>query len=208
MLIIIIGYIVFAHFNLHIPPSQQVKQLVYSDYYSGNHFVLNSSSKLYEITIEDFLSSDKVSRSSIYSFSCVIDGKHLKASLEYPGTPKRQYYGFPRLSHNEKYILITSQEISSAKNITLASAYYLFLIQVIDGIEYAYPCIYDASMIPLSIISSSKDFKYIRESRIYDSHNDADVCDYLKKHSQTNPEWSYKLLADDLRNHYHLLLKR
>lgn len=204
----LIGYMITLHFNLYIDPSLHIKKMVFSDYYQGNHFILGSSAKLYEISITEYQTKDDRSRSSRYGFTSIIEGMSIEAYIDYPGTPQRQYYGFPRLSSGEKYILITSQELSSKKTISLVSGYYLFLIQNIDGVEYAYPCVYDTSMIPLSIISDSENFKYVSESQIYDSWYDADVCDYLKKYSHSNPEFSYKLLADDLRQKYHLLLRR
>lgn len=185
----------------------QIKKLVFVDYYSGNHFICSASSKLYEIKITEYISHDDIKRSTTYNFSYVnSSGTKEYSLLEYPGTPQLQYYGFPRLRSGKTYILITSMEPLNNKTIKLSYGYNLFYLQTIDSTTYAYPYIYDSSMIPLSVISENIPFKYKSESTIYDSWSDADVCDWLDKYNHKNPEYQYKLLADDLIDKYRRLL--
>ena len=196
--------IVYLAFDLQIPLTMRVDEIVFYDIYASNHFLLSSSSKLYDITIDRYIGSDNVKRESYYSFTCTVDGNKIESTLSYPGTPNRQYVGFPRLTRGERYILICGDSLTSGRAV---DSYYLFYLQEVDGVEYAYPIYYDQSMIPLSVICDNVQFKYISESRIYDEWHDEDVYDWFEVRSMEIPEFTYKLPANELRENYRLLTR-
>lgn len=206
-LLLVGGTIVFFSYHLYIPLNQQIKTMINIDYYDGNHYLCSNASKLYEIEICGYESHSEKSRSTDYIIEFDENNITYKAIIEYPGTPQKQYYSFPRLTKGEKYILITDRDLRTPNSrLRKSEGWYLFLLQEIDSIEYAYPCIIDLSMVSLSVISENIPFKYVYESQIYDSWDDADVCALFERTGQKNPEFQYKLRADDLRNNYQRIL--
>ena len=207
VLLIAGGVMSFFAFHFYIPLDRQIRKMIYIDYYDGNHYLCPDSSGLYEIEICGYEGCSEDQRSTDYSFRFEEDNITYKAVIEYPGTPQKQYYSFPRLSKGEKFILITGVDLRKpGRRLAKSEGYYLFLLQEIDGVEYAYPCIIDLSMVSLTLAGDQIPFKYVYESRIYDSWDDADVCDLLEKNGQKNPEYQYKLRADDLRSNYRNIL--
>lgn len=162
---------------------------------------------LYEITIDGYVSHDDHALCTVYRYTTEVNGEKVQATLTYPGTPKRQFYGFPRLRKGKTYILITGDEnVAKGKQVKLP--YYLFYVQSIDGTDYAYPLVCDTSMVSLTTLGACENFRYVDESQVYDTWYDGDVCDYLGISGRTNPEWSYKISVEALRNHYIFLLRR
>jgi len=149
----------------------------------------------------EYVSHDDGERQTVYCFTMTSDdGTTYTAEADYPGTPKRQYYRYPRLRDSMELVILTDPE--KAARGKLYDAYWLFVLQEIDGETYAYPLLFDPEITPYALLGDQAEFAYQEESLIYDPWYDADV---LKK--CVNPEFAYKVKYSDLEKNYPKILR-
>lgn len=192
-------WLFFFH-TMWIPSDMRIANLVQTDIFRGSHMQLGNGSKLLSVDDVEYVSHDDRKRHTVYRFTMTdTDGTPYQAEAYYPGTPKRQYYRYPRLRDSMKLVILTDPEEAAKGN--LRDAYWLFILQEIDGETYAYPLLMDDEMTPYTLLGERVDFKYQEESLIYDPWYDADV---LKK--CVNPEYAYKVRYNDLQKNYWKIL--
>ena len=194
---------VFFIGQLWIVPGQRVGAVVEYDYFSGRHMQLGEGAEIYEIADVDFLRADSVRRRSEYRFVLKDEnGVTAEVTAYYPGTPKRQYYGLPRLRASMDLLVIADPD--DRAHGSLDEGYWLFVQQTIDGEDYVYPLLYDDALCPYSSFGERIPFSYREESRIYHPWYDADV---LKKYEKCgNCEYAYKVRYSDFISNYTKIL--
>jgi len=196
---------VFFSLHLWIPRSLQLQKLVQHDVFYGGYMQLSAGAKLYDITDIVFYESDTLRQESRYCITVSgTESAGMTAYLTYPGTPSRQYYGYPRLRDSMRLMIIADPEDLSDGE--LGTGYILFRIQEIDGEEYAYPLYMSDSLRFCSVLGDRIPFRYTDESQIYDTWYDADVLAHCQKIGWKNPEYVYKLKLSDLLENYTKIL--
>lgn len=193
----------FFEYTMWIPRDMRIAKLIQHDIFSDGrgHMQLVKGAELYSVENVDYVSHDDRKCHTVYRLTLAnTDGTAYQAEIEYPGTPKRQYYRYPRLRDSMKLVILTYPENVEAGK--LHDAYWLFLLQEIDGETYAYPLLFDPEIAPYSLLGERVEFSYQEESLIYDPWYDADV---LKK--CVNPEFAYKLKYSDLKKNYPKILR-
>lgn len=205
MVIAVLGAAVrlFFEHTMWIPADMRIAKLIQYDIFSDGrgHMQLVKGAELYSVENVKYVSRDDRKYHTVYRLTIAnTDGTTYQAEIEYPGTPKRQYYRYPRLRDSMELVILTYPENVEAGK--LHDAYWLFLLQEIDGETYAYPLLFDPEIAPYSLLGERVEFAYQEESLIYDPWYDADV---LKK--CVNPEFAYKLKYSDLKKNYPKILR-
>jgi len=191
----------FIDNTMWIPAEIRVAKLVQYDVFSGKHMQLGKGCRLYTVDNVEYVSHDDGKRRTTYHFTMTADdGTIYTAEAEYPGTPKRQYYRYPRLRDSMELVILANP--GEAASSELRNEYWLFLLQEIDGKTYAYPLLFDPEITPYTLLGDRVEFAYQEESLIYDPWYDADV---LKK--CVNPEFAYKVKYSDLEKNYPKILR-
>ena len=186
---------------LWIPAEMRIAKMVQYDVFSGKHMQLGKGCQLYTVDNVEYVSCDDGERQTVYRFTITSDdGTASTAEAYYPGTPKRQYYRYPRLRDSMELVILTDPEnVVMGK---LYESYWLFVLQEINGETYAYPLLFDPEITPYTLLGERVEFAYQEESLIYDPWHDADV---LKKY--VNPEYAYKVKYSDLEKNYPKILR-
>ena len=203
LMLVVLGVVVWLYFEntLWIPFDMRVTKVIQADIFSGSHLQLGKGCQLLSVQDVAYVSHDDGKRRTVYRFTLTdTDGTTYEAEAYYPGTPKRQYYRYPRLRDSMKLVILTQPE--NAAEGKLYDAYWLFVLQVIDGETYAYPLLFDPEITPYTLLGDRVEFAYQEESVIYDPWYDADV---LKK--CVNPEFAYKVRYSDLQKNYPKILR-
>ena len=191
----------FIDNTMWIPAEMRIAKLVQYDVFSGKHMQLGKGCRLYTVDNVEYVSHDDGERQTTYRFTITADdGTAYTAEADYPGTPKRQYYRYPRLRDSMELVILTDPEKAARGN--LYDAYWLFVLQEIDGEIYAYPLLFDPEITPYKLLGDRVEFAYQEESLIYDPWYDADV---LKK--CVNPEYAYKVKYSELQKNYPKILR-
>ena len=72
---------------------------------------LGKGCQLYTVDNVEYVSHDDGERQTVYCFTITADdGTAYTAEAEYPGTPKRQYYRYPRLRDTMELVILTDPE--------------------------------------------------------------------------------------------------
>ena len=187
--------------TMWIPADMRAAQVVQYDIFAGKHMQLGRGAELFTVNNAEYVSHDNAERHTVYRFTMTdAGGTTYEAVAYYPGTPKRQYCRYPRLRDSMELVVLTNPE--NAANGALRDAYWLFVLQKIDGETYAYPLVFDPEITPYTLLGERVEFAYQEESVIYDPWYDADV---LKKCE--NPEFAYKVRYSDLEKNYPKILR-
>ena len=193
-------WLFFAN-TMWIPSDMRAAQVVQHDVFSGRHMQLGKGNSLFTVEDVEYVSHDDVERRTVYRFTIAdTDGTTYKAEAYYPGTPKLQYYRYPRLRDSMALVILTDPE--DAARGKLRDEYWLFLLQEIDGETYAYPLLFDPELTPYSLLGERAEFRYQEESLIYDPWYDADVLKLCG-----NAEYAYKVRYSDLQKNYPKILR-
>lgn len=180
-----------------IPREIKLKNLYYVDIFRGKHTVFGDDCDAILVTVKTAVKTDPSSKRTVYAYSSERgDGVFL-----YPGTPKGQIYGYPRLREGERLFLLGSADQT-------AHFSWLFRVRTVDGTDYAYPLLYDEEMIPLSVLGESLLFTDDAERSIYDPWYDEDVFKYLAKTGRAAPAYRYKTTLENLLKNYQKLTRR
>ena len=184
------GVSAYHVFDWQIPPGQKLVALHVRDVFQGRHTALGEGAQAVVVTVEGIRETDRAGRETLYAFTSEAgDG-----SFWYPGTPKGQVYGYPRLRRGERLVLIAGEIGEGMK----AGCFWLFRIGTADGEETVYPLFYDDAIIPLTALGDSLSFADEAERSIYDPWYDEDVFKYLAKTGRTAPAYKYKTTLDNL----------
>lgn len=203
LILVALGLAVWQYFEntMWIPSDMRVSKVIQADIFSGSHMQLGKGCQLLSVQDVEYVSHDDGKRHTVYRFTMTnTDGTTYKAEAYYPGTPKRQYYRYPRLRDTMELVILTDPE--KAAEGKLYDAYWLFVLQEIDGENYAYPLLFDPEITPYALLGDRVEFAYQEESLIYDPWYDSDV---LKK--CVNPEFAYKVRYSDLQKNYPKILR-
>ena len=191
----------FIDNTMWIPADMRAKQVVRYDVFNGKHMQLGRGAKLFSVNDVEYVSCNDAERNTVYRFTITDDdGTTYQAEACYPGTPKRQYYRYPRLRDSMELLILTNPEDAAGGE--LRNEYWLFLLQEIGGETYAYPLLFDPEITSYTLLGERVEFAYVEESLIYDPWYDADV---LKKCANT--EFAYKVRYSDLQKNYRKILR-
>lgn len=181
----------YFFFDWQIPRDIRLTNLYYVDIFKGKHTVFGDDCDAILVTVKSAVKTDPSSKRTEYAYSSERgDGVFL-----YPGTPKGQIYGYPRLREGERLFLLCSADQT-------AHFSWLFRVRTVDGTDYAYPLLYDEEMIPLSVLGESLPFTGNAERSIYDPWYDEDVFKYLAKTGRAAPAYKYKTTLENLLANY------
>ena len=175
-------------FDWQIPRDQKLVRLYAVDVFRGKHTVLGEGTAAVVVTIEGLRETDDRNRRSLYAYS----SKNGRGSFWYPGTPKGQIKGYPRLRRGERLVLVSAEAGERQQD------FWLFRIGEADGTEYVYPLYYDDEIIPLTVLGESLPFRDDDERRIYDLWYDEDVYKWLAKTGHSAPVFRYKTTLGNL----------
>lgn len=182
LLLSVAGAVLYFALDLQIPPDQKLVRLYTRDVFQGTHTVLGDGAKAVPVTVSGIRETDTVGKRTLYAYTSVEgDG-----SFWYPGTPKGQVYGYPRLRKGERLVMIADAVGEKQRS------FWLFRIREIEGEEFVYPLLYDDSIIPLTVLGESLPFTSDAERSIYDPWYDKDVFRNLAKTGRTAPAYRYK----------------
>jgi len=182
LLLSLAGAVLYFALDWQIPPDQKLVRLYTRDVFHGTHTVLGDGARAVPVTVSGIRETDTVGKRTLYAYtSAEGDG-----SFWYPGTPKGQVYGYPRLQRGERLVMIADAVGEKQRS------FWLFRIREIEGEEFVYPLLYDDSIIPLTVLGESLPFISDEERSIYDPWYDEDVFKNLAKTGRTAPAYSYK----------------
>ena len=185
---IVFGILYFA-LDLQIPPSEKLVKLYFTDVFQGAHTVRGEGTEALIVTVEGIRETDvSAKRRTLYAFT----SERGSGSFWYPGTPKGQVYGYPRLRAGERLVMIGDGAEEDQRSVCL------FKIAETDGVEYVYPLLYDGEIIPLTVLGESLEFEDDLERSIYDPWYDEDVFRYLAKIGRAAPAYKYKTTLENL----------
>ena len=184
---IVFGILYFA-LDLQIPPSEKLVKLYFTDVFQGAHTVRGEGTALI-VTVEGIRETDvSAKRRTLSAFT----SERGSGSFWYPGTPKGQVYGYPRLRAGERLVMIGDGAEEDQRSVCL------FKIAKTDGVEYVYPLLCDGEIIPLTVLGESLEFEDDLERSIYDPWYDEDVFRYLAKIGRAAPAYKYKTTLENL----------
>ena len=198
VLVLLAAALISLYFLLdwQIPQDRKLTTLYYTDVFRGKHTVFGDDCDALLVTVKGMVSTDASAKRTVYAYSSERgDGVFL-----YPGTPKGQIYGYPRLREGERLFLIGNMNQT-------AVFVWIFRVRSVGGTDYAYPLLYDEEMIPLSTLGDSLPFEGDRERSVYDPWHDEDVFKYLKKYRKTAPAYPYKTTLENLTKNYRKLTR-
>ncbi len=179
---IVFGILYFA-LDLQIPPSEKLVKMYFTDVFQGAHTVRGEGTEALIVTVEGIRETDvSAKRRTLYAFT----SERGSGSFWYPGTPKGQVYGYPRLRAGERLVMIGDGVGEEQRS------FWLFRIREIEGEEFVYPLLYDDSIIPLTVLGESLPFTSDSERSIYNPWYDEDVFKNLAKTGRTAPAYRYK----------------
>lgn len=182
LLLSLAGAAAYFILDWQIPPDQKLIRLYTRDVFQGKHTVLGDGAKAVPVTVSGIRETDTVGKRTLYAYtSAEGDG-----SFWYPGTPKGQVYGYPRLRKGERLVMIADAVGEEQRS------FWLFRIREIEGEEFVYPLLYDDSIIPLTVLGESLPFTSDSERSIYNPWYDEDVFKNLAKTGRTAPAYRYK----------------
>ncbi|MBR5680840.1 MAG: hypothetical protein IKX19_09325 [Clostridia bacterium] len=185
---IVFGILYFA-LDLQIPPSEKQVKLYFTDVFQGAHTVRGEETEVLIVTVEGVRETDvSAKRRTLYAFT----SERGSGSFWYPGTPKGQVYGYPRLRAGERLVMIGDGAEEDQRSV------WLFKIVETDGVEYVYPLLYDGEIIPLTALGESLEFEDDLERSIYDPWYDEDVFRYLAKIGRAAPAYKYNTTLENL----------
>ncbi|MBO7403840.1 MAG: hypothetical protein J6V24_02660 [Clostridia bacterium] len=188
LLAVLGGVLLYFALDLQIPPSKKLVKLYFTDVFRGRHTVHGEGAEAFVLTVEGVREIDTVQRKTLYAFTSECGG----GSFWYPGTPKGQICGVPRLRRGERLVMIGGEAGERQQSV------WFFKIAEFDGVEYVYPLLYDEEIIPLSVLGESLSFRDDDERRIYDPWYDEDVYKYLAKIGRAAPAYKYKTTLENL----------
>ena len=182
LLLSLAGAVLYFALDWQIPPDQKLIRLYTRDVFQGKHTVLGDGAKVVPVTVSGIRETDTVGKRTLYAYT----SDEGEGSFWYPGTPKGQVYGYPRLRKGERLVMIVDAVGEKQRS------FWLFRIREIEGEEFVYPLLYDDSIIPLTVLGESLPFTSDTERSIYDPWYDEDVFRNLAKTGRTAPAYRYK----------------